>query len=52
MHAGEEEETWEGQQHKKGRGAEIALEEVHSQNNIAFPALLLAAKGLPLPPIG
>lgn len=32
--------------------AEIASEEVHSQNNIVFPALLLAAEGLPLTPIG
>lgn len=32
--------------------AEIASEEVHSQNNIVFPAFLLAAKGLLLPPIG
>lgn len=27
--------------------AEIASEEVHSQNNIVFPAILLAAKGAP-----
>lgn len=32
--------------------AEIASEEVHSQNNIVFPAFLLAAKGLPLSLIG
>ena len=32
--------------------AEIASEEVHSQSNIVFPALLLAAEGLPLTPIG
>lgn len=32
--------------------AEIASEEVHSQNNIVFPAFLLATKGLSLPLIG
>lgn len=37
---------------QKRQRAEIASEEVHSQNNIVFPAFLLAAKGLPLPPIG
>lgn len=32
--------------------AEIASEEVHSQNNMVFPAFLLAAKGFPLSLIG
>lgn len=32
---------------KQRHRAEIASEEVHIQNNIVFPAFLLAAKGLP-----
>lgn len=41
----EEQETRGGPGHNKNRGAEIASEEVHSQNNTVFPAILLAAMG-------
>lgn len=48
----EEQETREGQESTTKATAEITTEEVQRENSIAFPAFLLAARGLSLPPIG